>query len=91
MFDSEVVKYFLGLGTALVGGLGGLLYKGTHARIRRVEEKVETKADAEELNRQRGHVAELFDRVSEVRETMATRTDIKDLRDLIIERLPSGR
>jgi hypothetical protein len=55
---------------ASIGALGGLLYKGIGARIRKVEGVAATKADLEEFNRQREHIIELFRENKEIRKDM---------------------
>jgi len=90
MFNNDTVTWVLGLGGTALTGAVGFLYKGTHARIKRVEDKVETKVEQTEFDRQRDHIGDLFEKVGDVRANMATRSELAEIRDLIIERLPRG-
>lgn len=55
---------------AAMGMLVGVIYKGTHARIKKVELKIDTKADTAELDRQRDHVIKLFEENAKIRAEM---------------------
>jgi hypothetical protein len=89
-FSPELSLWIIGIGGTALTGAVGFLYKGTHARIKRVEDKVETKVEQTEFDRQRDHIGDLFEKVGDVRANMATRSELAEIRDLIIERLPRG-
>jgi hypothetical protein len=89
-FSPELSFWIIGVGGTALTGAVGLLYKGTHARIKKVEDSIGTKVAQTEFDRQRAHVGELFEKVSDVRANMATRTELAEIRDLIIDRLPRG-
>ena len=69
-FDWDTASKVGGTCVAAMGALVGVVYKGTHARIKRVEVAVALKADEAELLRQREHVVELFKENTKIREDM---------------------
>jgi len=70
----------VGLAAKIMGGLGAALaaigtwaWAHTHARIKDVDMKADTKASAEEVDRHRDHISKLFDKISE----LSDKTEIK--------------
>jgi hypothetical protein len=88
MIDKDTATYLAGAALAALSTAVGWVRHDTNARIKRIEEDVKTKADESELTRQRDNIAELFNRVGDVRANMVTRGEFGELRNLIIERLP---
>lgn len=81
--------------TAMVA-LVGVIYKGTHSRIKKVELKVDTKADVTEVDRQRDHVIKLFEENAKIRAEMTSgfATVSRDMHQMhldIIDRLDIRR
>jgi len=91
-FSPELSLWIIGVGGTALTGAAGLLYRGTHARIKKVEDAVGQKAEQTEFDRQRNHLGELFTTVSDVRERMATREELAEIRELIVTALarPNG-
>src|SRR5260221_14094878 len=69
-FDWDTASKVGGTCIAAMGALVGVIYKGTHARIKKVEIAVDIKADAAELERQRDHVVKLFEENAKIRGEM---------------------
>lgn len=59
-FDIDTAKQVGSACAAAMGLMVGVIYKGTLRRFKKVEIDVASKADATELNRQRGHIEELY-------------------------------
>ena len=93
-FDDSF-KYLLGVGAVALTSATGLLYKGTHARIKRVEDSVGKKADAEDLEHMRSAVRDLWTEMKDVRKDMnggfeSVRKDMGTIHVDIVSRLPRG-
>ena len=65
MNNGDNLKWIMGVIGAAFTAMFGWIYKGTHARIKRVEEIVATKADGHEMERQRDNIRGLFETMSE--------------------------
>ena len=69
-FDWEIATKIGSGSIAAMGALVAVIYRGTHARIKKVELAVGTKADNTELERQRDHVIKLFEENTKIRAEM---------------------
>lgn len=69
-FDWDTATTVGGVCAAAIGTLGGIVLKGVNARIKKVEDVIPLKADDAELQRQRGHIVDLFEENKEIRKDM---------------------
>lgn len=69
-FDWDTASKIGSGSIAAMGALVAVIYRGTHARIKKVELAVDTKADNTELERQRDHVIKLFEENTKIRANM---------------------
>lgn len=91
-FDWDTATKVGGSCLAAMGALVTTIYTGTQRRIKKVEVAVETKADKEELERQRNHVVDLFKENTKIREEMtagfaALSKDMHEMHLDIIDRI----
>jgi hypothetical protein len=86
--ENELIQWAGGVLFAGFTAATGLLYRGTQARIQRVEDAVTTKASEEEMVRTREKIGELFRTCTSIQVNMVTREEFGALRDIIIARLP---
>ena len=63
--DDQTLKWIMGIIASLFAAMIGWLYNGTIGRIKKVEEKLDAKADTEEMNRQRDNIGQLFEKLDE--------------------------
>lgn len=78
--DPGVLKQLLEWAWAVVGALVSVAWGMLNARIKKVEEGMETKADKAELDRQRDNISKIFDKIDGLKDDMNNKFDsIKDL------------
>ena len=63
--DDQTLKWIMGIIASLFAAMIGWLYNGTIGRIKKVEEKLDAKADTAEMTRQRDNIGELFGKLDE--------------------------
>ena len=64
--DNSLLSKIIGVLVAVIGALTGWAWTSTHKRIDKMEERTEDKASNSEVNRQRDHIALLFEKISEL-------------------------